>query len=101
MNKSKWTTNSSRKVEKQIAKFPSPINDFFELLKGELEECGRAGDGWPKIGPIWEFGKNRKITKVHLNTDRPIYVVVYEIFKKEKIARFLYAGTHENAPYGR
>ncbi|KAB1437320.1 cytotoxic translational repressor of toxin-antitoxin stability system [Pseudodesulfovibrio senegalensis] len=99
--KQDWTIIASRKVDKQIKKMPPAVKALMEALKRELQTTGRAGDGWPKVGPIWQFGKNRHIFKVHLNKKRPVYVTMFEVFKKQKEIKVLYAGTHENAPYGR
>jgi len=97
----KWTVESSAKIKKQIRRLGEDQDALFAALQAELEVNGRAGEGWPKVGPIWQFGKNRNIIKVHLNSNRPIYVVMYEIFKNERRIQVLYVGTHEKAPYGR
>lgn len=96
-----WTLESSAKVKKQIRRLGEDMDALFEALKAELIVTGRAGEGWPKVGPLWEYGKGRNVAHVHLNSSRPIYVVVYEIFKNERKVKVLYVGTHEKAPYGR
>lgn len=98
-----WKVEASAKVERQIGKLSTEIEDLFELLKRELELNGRGGEGWPRIGPVWQFGKKRKVVKVHLvpSNRKPCYVALYEVFKKERRIQVLYVGTHENSPHGR
>ena len=95
-----WKVATSRKVEKLIDKLPPDISDLFEALKVELQINGRPSEGWPRVGKIWEHGKRNEY-KIHLNSNRPVYVVTFEINAKEREVKVNYAGSHEKAPYGR
>ena len=94
-----WTVEYSRRVQKQIQALPpARREDCFALLK-EIEILGPVRTGWPHYGKI-EGAK--ECHHCHLNKGRPTYVVVWKIKDKAiQVVEVKYAGTHENADYGR
>jgi mRNA-degrading endonuclease RelE of RelBE toxin-antitoxin system len=99
LNERLWEVNLPKKVIKQKEQLPPEIRSMFYFLLNELKELGPIRHNWPSYGKL-ETGKNRETHHCHLNKNRPIYVVVWEVLnKKIKLMEVRYVGTHENAPY--
>src|SRR5882724_9516830 len=94
-----WTILSTKKADKQAAKFNKNILFKLYLLFKDLANLGPALPSWPNYGKLHGKSGNDK-RHCHLQKGNPTYVCCWEVIdKKHKIIEVYYVGTHEKAPY--
>lgn len=90
-----WTVTLHRKVDKALASLPAAVQKHLFRLVYEIELFGPVRGNWTNYSKL---DKNRH--HCHLKIGRPSYVAVWTEDKESITVEVVYAGTHENAPYG-
>lgn len=90
----KYVVTMKRSVLKAIGKMPETVQNRFRALTKVLEAEGPTGPhAWKKYSKLGEYEYH-----CHLNYS---YVAVWRHEKKTIIIEVTYAGSREDAPYGR
>lgn len=90
-----WMVEYTRASQRQISKLPFSARSALGVLINAIKNSGPVRGDWPNYGKL---AGNRH--HCHFKKGHPTYVAVWEeVESKIKIARILYAGTHEDAPY--
>ncbi|MDR2819916.1 MAG: cytotoxic translational repressor of toxin-antitoxin stability system [Desulfovibrio sp.] len=94
-----WKGNFTSSAEKQKGKLPTRIRERLLALVLELKLEGPIQREWKHFGKL-EGSKNKDVYHCHLNSGRPVYVVIWEVKNQEaQIMKIVYDDTHENANY--
>ncbi|MFZ4403745.1 MAG: cytotoxic translational repressor of toxin-antitoxin stability system [Pseudobdellovibrionaceae bacterium] len=87
-----WIVTIHKKVKKGLNKLPKHIQEAFESLVVDLQDCGPVRGDWPNYSKLGDGTHH-----CHLNYS---YVVVWtEEDKQLKLIEVTYVGSRENAPY--
>lgn len=76
------------------------MQDAAEALVKDLEVRGPELKEWRNFGLLEGKKKGRKVYHAHLNSQKPRYVVVWELIGDDVI-ELLFFGTHEKVDYKR
>jgi mRNA-degrading endonuclease RelE of RelBE toxin-antitoxin system len=90
-----WTVTFHRKVDKSLDRLPAAVQKHLFRLVYEIELLGPVRGNWTNYSKL---DGNRH--HCHLKIGRPTYVAVWTEDKENITVEVVYAGTHENAPYG-
>jgi mRNA-degrading endonuclease RelE of RelBE toxin-antitoxin system len=97
--KETWTVRFTGTARKQKERLPEKIAARFLYLTSELTLEGPIQPEWSHFGKLTSK-KNKLVYHCHLNKNKPVYVVVWEVIDCDiKILKIVYAGTHESADY--
>ena len=90
-----WSVVVKRKLLKQLDQLPKAVRASIVALIKEIECYGPIRGNWPNYGQL-----SNSRHHCHLKKGQPTYVAIWKVKDKPlKLVEFIYAGTHEKAPY--
>jgi mRNA-degrading endonuclease RelE of RelBE toxin-antitoxin system len=103
-----WQVDILKKAEKQIAKLPTQPVDIlasFFALYDALQSNGPEQSDFENYGRLKNKPKGEEWHHCHLNRKiknmLPAYVVVWYVYREEKIVEINHVDTHEKTDYDR
>ncbi len=103
-----WQVDILKKVEKQLRSLPTlPVDvlaNFFALYDA-LKASGPEQPQFKSYGRLKSTPKGEEWHHCHINSriknKLPAYVVVWYVYREEKIVEINHVDTHENTDYAR